>query len=316
MAGLDACALEQRAQDFFAFEELPGDFAGAAGVPGIVGVYLFHGTGDFAQRLEGEEAGVLSKDFREAGFLSDDGPAGGEVATAAIAEPAGIEADVLILGHREFAFRAPDVIPVEPIVRAQVRRRTEAPAVAFEFFARSRVLDVGRELERLPGSLRRGDKADELTRFAPKIFFAPPLDIFQAARGPVRNGGENGGRPGAAIAFPKIGHDRLARGVPLQIMGRHRESIAADIFSEGEKRVMAPQIFDRRLHALIDLDLLHSRIAFDIQDAIAREQVVIEFLGAANVKDGVSLAVECANSLERKTSGRVPGEITRTLPRG
>ena len=168
---------------------------------------------------------MLPEDFREAGFLNDHGTAGGEIATAPVAEPAGIEADVLVLGHGEFAFRAPDVIPVEPIVRAQILRGAEAPAVALELRARAFVLDVGRELERFSGFLRRGDEPDELARFAPEIFFAAPLDILQPARGPVGDGCENGGGKGTAIGFPEIGHDRLARRKPFQIVGRHRESL-------------------------------------------------------------------------------------------
>lgn len=43
---LDPRAFEQRAQHLFGFEELPGDFACAARVPGIVGVDSFHSFSD------------------------------------------------------------------------------------------------------------------------------------------------------------------------------------------------------------------------------------------------------------------------------
>ena len=132
----------------FRLRKTRGDFAGAAGVAGIVGVDSFHGFGDFAKRFEGEKAVVLSEDFRESGFLNDDGTAGREIATAPVAEPSRVETNVLILGHGEFAFRAPDVVPVTPVVRAQVVRRTKEPAVSLELSSRWRVLDVGRQLKR------------------------------------------------------------------------------------------------------------------------------------------------------------------------
>ena len=89
----------------------------------------------------------------------------------------------------------------------------------------------------------------------------------------------------------------------------HREILGADIFSEGEKRVVAAQILDGRFDPLIDLDLLDARIAFDVENAIAREQIVVEFLRAADVQDRVGFAVEFANSFERKAGGRIAGQI-------
>jgi hypothetical protein len=47
----DSCALQERAEDFFGFEELAGDFAGGERVAGVVGVDLFYGFGDFAVRM-------------------------------------------------------------------------------------------------------------------------------------------------------------------------------------------------------------------------------------------------------------------------
>src|ERR1022692_3497136 len=105
-----------------------------------------------------------------------------------------------------------------PIVRAQILRGTEAPAVALELRARSVILNVGRELERLSGFLWRGDEPEKLTRLAPEIFFAAPLDIFQAARGPVSDRCENGRGQGTTTGFPEIGYDWLTRGKPFQIV--------------------------------------------------------------------------------------------------
>src|SRR5204862_4546029 len=122
-------------------------------------------------------------------------------------------------------------------------------------------------------------------RFAPEIFFAAPLDVFQSASGPIGHGSENSGRRRTAIGFPEISDDGLARRQPLQVMGGNRETFSPDVFAEAEQRVVALQILDRGFVALVDFDLFYSGIALDVDDAIAREQVGIEFLGAADVED-------------------------------
>ena len=86
--------------------------------------------------------------FGETGLLGDDGPAGGQVAGAPVAEPAGVQPDVLILGDGEFAFRSPDVIAIEPVIDAQIVRASGNASRCARNFARVVVvLDVGRELE-------------------------------------------------------------------------------------------------------------------------------------------------------------------------
>src|SRR4051812_35927794 len=87
--------------------------------------------------------------------------------------------------------------------------------------------------------------------------------------------------------------------------------IGADIFAEAEEGLVTLQIFDGRSVALIDFDLFDARIALDVEDAVAREQVGIEFLGAADVENGVGLAVKLADSGEGKAGGRIARQITR-----
>src|SRR5438874_11327465 len=113
-----------------------------------------------------------TEEFRKAGFLDDDGSSGGKVAAAPVAEPTGVQPDVLVFRDGELAFRAPDVIAVKPVVGAQVVRGAEPPAVAQELSAGPVILNVGRELEWLAGFFRSGDEAEELARFAPEIFLA------------------------------------------------------------------------------------------------------------------------------------------------
>ena len=55
---------------------------------------------------------------------------------------------------------------------------------------------------------------------------------------------------------------------------------------------MPPEIFDRRFHPLVDLDLFNTRVALDVKNAIGNKQVVVEFLRAANIQDGISVSIE------------------------
>src|SRR3954469_9662096 len=124
--------------------------------------------------------------------------------------------------------------------------RAKTPAVPEEFSAGGVVLDVGGELEGFARAFRRGDEPNELTRFAPEIFFTAPLDVFQSACRPVRDRSENGSGSGTAIGFPKIAHNRLPGRKPLQVVRRDGEAIGADVFAEREEGVMTLEVIDRR----------------------------------------------------------------------
>src|ERR1043166_1657678 len=178
-------------------------------------------------------------------LLNDDGTACGEIAAAPVAEPTGVEPDVLVFRDGELAFRAANVVTVETIVRAEIVRSAKAPTVSDKLFSSLVVLYVGGEFEGFTGAFRSGDEANEFARFAPEIFFAAPFDVFQSAGGPVGDGSENGGGTGSAISFPEISDNRLAGRQPLQIVGRNREALGADVLAKGEKRVMPAEIFNR-----------------------------------------------------------------------
>ena len=60
---------------------------------------------------------------------------------------------------------------------------------------------------------------------------------------------------------------------------------------------MSFQILNCRFHAFIDLDLLDAGIALDVQNAIGNEQIVVEFLCAADVQDRVRFAIKLPNSV-------------------
>src|SRR5205814_3722669 len=81
--------------------------------------------------------------LREAGILDDNRATGGEITAAPVAEPAGVQPDVLVFGDGEFAFRTADVIAIEAIVRAEIVRSAETPAVPDKFLTGLVVLDIG-----------------------------------------------------------------------------------------------------------------------------------------------------------------------------
>lgn len=56
--------------------------------------------------------------------------------------------------------------------------------------------------------------------------------------------------------------------------------------------------------AVVDLDLLHAGIAFEVDEVVALEEVLVHFLGAADVEDGVGGADEFAHPLEGEAGGR------------
>ena len=101
---------------------------------------------------------------------------------------------------------------------AELLRICETPPVITELVGDLRILDRRRDLEGLTRTPGRVDKAKELARFAPDIFFAAPLDILKPARIPVGHRGENGGRIAGPAVPPKIGNHRLARGMPAEFM--------------------------------------------------------------------------------------------------
>jgi len=63
---------------------------------------------------------------------------------------------------------------------------------------------------------------------------------------------------------------------------------------------MPAQVVDCRSYAFIDLDLFDAWIALDINDSIALEQIVVELLRAANIEDGVSVAIKLTDFFKRQ----------------
>ena len=79
-----------------------------------------------------------------------------------------------------------------------------------------------------------------------------------------------------------------------------------------KKRVVAREIFDGAGLAFVHADLLHAGIALDVEDALALAHVVVEFLGAADVEDGVGGAVEIEQLFAREPVAGIARQVART----
>src|ERR1041385_7939972 len=110
----DPSPIENGFQNGFGFEHFARNFSSGAGMFPVVGIDSFYRICDFVDGSERQEAFLAAIVFGEAGFLRDDGPAGGEIACAAIAKPAAVEPVILILGDREFGLWNPGVVAGPP----------------------------------------------------------------------------------------------------------------------------------------------------------------------------------------------------------
>ena len=84
--------------------------------------------------------------------------------------------------------------------------------------------------------------------------------------------------------------------MPFESVRWNRKTFCADVFTKREKRVVPAEVVDRRSYTFINLDLFNARIAFNINDPIALQQIVIELLRSANIKDRVGVAIKLANA--------------------
>ena len=88
----------------------------------VVRVDFFRGIGDFVDCLEGQQSLFAPVIFGKPGFLRDDRAPCCQITRAAVAEPTGVESDVLILRDGELAFGALDVIAVKPVIDTHLQR--------------------------------------------------------------------------------------------------------------------------------------------------------------------------------------------------
>ena len=184
-------------------------------------------------------------------------------------------------------------------------RAGQTPTVAHEKGVCGPVFNVGGQFQRFTRAARRVDKFQELQGLAPKVIFLAPFDVFLAARVPVGDAGENGSGGWRVAGFPEISHDRLACGKPVLAMDRHWEIGMPHVLAEGEECAMFGQVILGVLNAFVHFDLLHAGITFDIEHPVVALEVFIEFLGAADIQDGIRISVEFEDFLLLQPDTRI-----------
>ena len=200
----------------------------------VVRIDSFHRIGDFLYRSKRQESLFSAVIFSEAGVLRDHRAAGGKIAGAAVAEPAGREPHIVILGDRELALGMADEVAVGPGIARNVDRVDEVPGRC----RRHPFASAG-------ASCQRPSPARSARRCVPAARRTHPLDALRqlytlssemrvaallvpAANRRVR-------RPGLRRQRrPQLAGDRLPRRLPVKTFRRNRARRGADVFADGE----------------------------------------------------------------------------------
>ena len=164
---LKADATEQRTEHFFGFEKFPRNLARRSRMTAIIAVNFPHRFGNFRKLAKTEESTLLAVDLGETGFLRDYRTSGGKIAGAAIAEPSGVQSNVLILRDRELGLGSTNIIAIIPVIDAQIVRGPKAPTGLRKLYSGLLVLNICGQLKRFTGYFRGINETHELTRFAP-----------------------------------------------------------------------------------------------------------------------------------------------------
>src|SRR5262249_39996921 len=95
----------------------------------IVGLNCPEGGNDLIHAIEREEAFAGRQGRAKSSVLSDNRPAHGKIASAALTEPAAAETYVLVARHGELAFRRDRVSAVRCRIRGEFMSVVELPAI-------------------------------------------------------------------------------------------------------------------------------------------------------------------------------------------
>src|SRR4029077_7686220 len=185
MAVLQTGAIEERSEHVFGFEKLTRNLARRSRMTAIISVNFAHRFGDFRELAKTEESTLLAVDLGETGLLRNYRTSGGKIAGAAIAEPSGVQSNVLILGDGELSFGSANVIAIIPVIDAQIVWGAKAPTSLRKLCSRLLLLNICGQLKCFPGYFRGVNETHELTRFAPQIFLSTPHTVCQSACPPT-----------------------------------------------------------------------------------------------------------------------------------
>src|SRR5438270_117379 len=180
----------------------------------VIRIRILNGFDDLVQAREAEQSMAGWQDTAKAGLLCDHGFARRQVLRAPLTEPTAAQAHVLVLGYREFAAGASDVVPIGVEIGGKAESVPYFPALALQQELIGLVVTAQGQLKRLARVARQIDEFKELQMFAPVVDFALERK-FAARLPPVAYRGE---RIAATIAvpLPQIEHHGRGRRVEVE----------------------------------------------------------------------------------------------------
>src|SRR5439155_13134412 len=162
---LDSGIVQQLTQDLISGEVFRSDLAGGMGTSHVVGVNGRQGRRRFFPRGEGEEPLAGRDALTEAGVLGHYRFARGQIAHAAVAEPAAARAHVDILGQSKFSAPGIDVLAIPLNRRRALHGLGELPAESRQFGPYRLIPSLDRQFKRLgrvTGQVTELEKIDVL----------------------------------------------------------------------------------------------------------------------------------------------------------
>src|SRR5207245_8888847 len=199
----------------------------------------------------------------ETGVSRNDRSARGQIAGAAVTEPAAAKADILVLGHRELASGLLNVAAI------LVERSTDGPGVhdtPAVFLQHPLVVMPNprkRQFDRLFAARGQVQDFSKLQILSPRIKIAVELDFLFPPSRPLRNRRETrasivGGR------LPVIQQDGLTCWVIMEVRLWYSTVGLAQILSKRKVMRVRPDKVSYLCVALVQLDLRKSGIRFQI----------------------------------------------------
>src|SRR5712691_11601018 len=109
--GLELQILNKSGEHRFRPKIFLGDSTRGLGMLRVIRAHRLQSRGDLLYRIEGKQTLSGWQSAPEAGILGDDRLSSGQVICAAVAEPAGAQPDIQILGDGELGVGPKDVVP-------------------------------------------------------------------------------------------------------------------------------------------------------------------------------------------------------------
>src|SRR5206468_6286645 len=167
--------LEQFADHLLGLEAVGRDLSRGLRVRVVVAGDAVHRVEDLVQGSEAEESAAGGHELAEARLLGDDRTPRGQIADAAVAEPARAHPHVLVLGHGELPARGAHVVPIRLDVSGDAQGIRGPPPEGLELVPPLPVDPREGQLERLRAAAGEVEELAELDVLAPFVELAVPF---------------------------------------------------------------------------------------------------------------------------------------------